>query len=339
MKAATAYGILFLFTAAFFFSCKKEYSFEGGKISAGQISCSSTTIKGKYLLGRNMTDSNFWQIQVQVSSVGSYSIKSDTVNGYSFSGTGTFNSTGPVTLKLQAKGKPLATGTNFFTIHYDSIVCHVSITVQDTIINVVQTSHPDHFPLTDHSHWVYDDLTFPGDSIIRTVTGATITLNSVTHKIMDEYKSFYPATNKHYYRKNGDDYFRYASVSSFTSSFEYSPPIQADINFLKEGLVNGQIWYSDTWSGRTARVNEFVDCRYHFRCVNADMSITINGKTFIHVYKIEMRPEKAISGSPLVPTGEIHTSYYAKGVGLIYSEFFNTILSHPVMQLRSWVVN
>jgi hypothetical protein len=52
-----------------------------------------------------------------------------------------------------------------------------------------------------------------------------------------------------------------------------------------------------------------------------------------------MSPEWADPGQNLVATGEIHTSYYAKGVGLIYRESFNGILTHPELQIRSWVVN
>ncbi|MEO6537294.1 MAG: hypothetical protein ABIT07_08890, partial [Ferruginibacter sp.] len=78
---------------------------------------------------------------------------------------------------------------------------------------------------------------------------------------------------------------------------------------------------------------------YNFRCVDADAVVLINGKTFIKVYKIQMIPEIAPAGFSFTPTGEIHTMYYAKGIGLIYAEFYNGILSHPVLQLRKWLVN
>jgi hypothetical protein len=50
-------------------------------------------------------------------------------------------------------------------------------------------------------------------------------------------------------------------------------------------------------------------------------------------------PEEADIGLPIQPTGEIHTFYYAKGIGLIYEEFYNAVLSHQILQIRNWVVN
>ena len=39
------------------------------------------------------------------------------------------------------------------------------------------------------------------------------------------------------------------------------------------------------------------------------------------------------------PTGEVHTLYYAKGVGLVHQEFFNGVLPHAVLTIRRWMVN
>jgi hypothetical protein len=79
--------------------------------------------------------------------------------------------------------------------------------------------------------------------------------------------------------------------------------------------------------------------RYEFRCIDADGIVAINGKTFLHVYKIEMRPQVADVGAALQATGEIYTSYYARGIGLIYREFFNGFRSHPELQIRWWRIN
>lgn len=347
MNKAPVYCLVFTLAAVLVYSCKKEYSYEGGPSSSGYLikdnnnNCSQPSVSGNYMAGKTLSDSNFIEVRVHVTRAGMYSIKTGTVNGYSFAASGNFNDTGIVVVKLQASGKSLIAGTDFFNIEYDSTNCQMAITVLTSTSPVVQTSNPDYFPLTDGSRWVYDDLTFPGDSIIRTVTGATITLNGTVHKVIDEYKSFYPSTNKHYYRKTGTDYFRYTSLSGFTSSFSYSPPLFGDIYFLKENIITGYSWYSDTWNGRTSMVWQFIDLRYHFRCLDADATVMVNGRTFAHVYKIQMIPEIADTGLslPMAPTGEMHTLYYAKGIGLIYAEFHNGILPHPVLRIRSWAVN
>lgn len=343
MKSIPGCLVLIIFTILLY-SCKKEYSYEGGPPSSGYLlkdinnNCTQVVVGGNYFIGRTLTDSNFLQVQLHVSRPGSYSIKSNKNNGYSFFASGNFSDTGIVVIKLPASGKPQTAGADIFTISYDSSVCEATVTVVDTA-NVVQTTNPDHFPLTNNSHWSYDDLTFPGDSILWTLTTNTLTLSTVPHKILDEYKSFYPANNTHYYTRSGNDYYKYISVSAYTSFFNYSPSLYGDLNFLKENISTGYSWYSDTYTGRTSVIWQFFDLRYHFRCLDANATITVNGRTFAHVYKIEMIPEVADTGFEPVPTGEVHTNYYAKGVGLVYSEFYNGIMTHPVLQIRNWVVN
>lgn len=201
----------------------------------------------------------------------------------------------------------------------------------------VSTTHPDHFPLTQNSRWIYDDMTFPGDSVIRSFL-APATIESLPYQEWNEFKSFYPANNKQYYRRSGDDYYRYVSVSSFTSYLNFSPSIYDHLNFLKENLGAGQSWYSPSYEGRTSVGIQVKVLRYQFRCVANDDTLTVNGNRFEHVYAIQMRPEVCDPGGVPQATGEMHTLYYARGIGLIYSTFFNTIKSHEVLKIRRWVV-
>jgi hypothetical protein len=108
---------------------------------------------------------------------------------------------------------------------------------------------------------------------------------------------------------------------------------------LKEDTHSGDIWNSTTFTGRITVGIDEKSLRYVFTCIDADATVVLNGRTFLHVIKIAMSPEWADPGQNLVATGEIHTSYYAKGVGLIYRESFNGIRTHPELQIRSWVVN
>lgn len=326
----------FLFFLLLFCACKKEYSYEGGPPSSGY--CTNIVAVGNYSVGKDLTDSNFVMVEVYVKRAGFYSITSDTVNGFSFGGFGNEPDTGIAELKLMAHGRTLQTGNNLFTIRYDSSVCQVQITVLDTLRNVVQTTNNDLFPIAENNAWVYDDLSYPPDSIIETMNGTTV-MNTFSHFIMNSFISFFPANNKNYYRRAGADYFSYAPVSPFTSALDFSPTIYDDLNFLKEDCYTGKSWYSPTYQGRTSVGVQVLQLRFEFRCIEADAVVPINGKTFLHVYKIEMRPEVADVGAALQPTGEIHTSYYARGVGLIYREFFNTIRTHPELQIRSWKIN
>jgi hypothetical protein len=260
------------------------------------------------------------------------------VNGFSFAGSGNVVDTGITELHLAALGKPLQPGNSLFTVRYDFSQCQVQVTVADTLNNAVQASNRDLFPLADSNIWSYDDLSYPRDSIIETIKGTAV-LNSVTHFVMNDFISFFPANNESYYRRSGSDYFAYAAVSTFTSALDYAPTIYDDMNFLKDDCKSGQTWYTPIYTGRTALAFQQLQLCYVFRCIAADVIATINGKTFQHVYKIEMRPEVADIGAPLKATGEIHTSWYARGIGLIYRESFNTIRTHPELQIRWWKVN
>jgi hypothetical protein len=263
---------------------------------------------------------------------------SNNVNGYSFAASGRFADTGMTTVKLSAKGRPLVSGTDLFNLRYDSSFCQVEVAVRDTLVNVVATTNPDHFPLAKNNRWSYDDLSYPPDSIVRSI-GGSIVMNASTYYVMDDYISFFPATNQSYYRRTGSDYFEYVAVSIFTSALDYSPTLYDDLNFLKENCHTGDTWYSNTYTGTTSLGYQVLVLRYLFSCTDGDGTAVINGKTFLHVCKMQMIPEVADVGAALTPTGEIHTAWYAKGVGLIYGEFFNGIRTHPEQQIRSWVIN
>ncbi len=343
MKMWCAHWVVF-FCLLLLYSCTKEYSYEGGLLSAGYLvkdnnnNCSLVTVAGNYRIGNNLTDSNFLRVQVHVTRAGSYSISAAGINGYAFAGTGNFSDTGILFVNLTGGGKPLATGTNLFMVRYDSTVCEVNVMVQDTVAIPVITTNPDHFPLTDGSHWSYNDLTFPGYLVARTLNGTSVQNGSV-HVLMDEYKSFYPATNEQYYKRSGDDYFWYTSVSGLTSELNFSPSIYDEFNFLKENIATGANWYSNTYTGRSSLSVQIFVLRYYFQCLNANATITVNGITFAHVYIIQMTPELANAGFTPMPTGEVHTLYYAKGVGLVFQQLFNTVKLHDVIKIRSWVVN
>src|SRR5262249_45226336 len=137
----------------------------------------------------------------------------------------------------------------------------------------------------------------------------------------------------------GATYLEYAPVSTYTDVIDYAPTIFDDLPILKEDAHTGDTWHSATFTGRITVGIDEKSLRFLYTCIDADATVVLNGRTFLHVIKIAMSPEVADPGQNLVATGEIHTSYYAKGVGLIYRELFNGIRTHPELQIRSWVVN
>ncbi len=92
--------------------------------------CNSFAPSGNYIKDTTLNTTNTVSVQVNVTAIGTYSITTNTVNGYSFSGAGNFSSTSsPQTVVLHATGKPVAAGTDVFTATAGTATCTFSITV------------------------------------------------------------------------------------------------------------------------------------------------------------------------------------------------------------------
>jgi hypothetical protein len=122
-------GILF-----FFYSCQKEYSNEAVPPSRGSLQndlgeCLPKLVNGGYVVDQAFTDSNYIDVSLDIVQTGSFTIYTDTVNGYSFKAQGTFNNAGTNTVRLQGTGKPQVAGDDVFTVFFDSSFCTVQITV------------------------------------------------------------------------------------------------------------------------------------------------------------------------------------------------------------------
>jgi len=131
--------LFFTFTVTtlfIFFSCQKELSFElkntpaqGSLQSDASDECLPKTVAGSYVARKVLNDSNFIEIDINISKAGTYTISTDTVNGYSFHGTGNLAAPGVNSVKLKGQGTPTSAGTNTFLISFDSTFCYVQVTV------------------------------------------------------------------------------------------------------------------------------------------------------------------------------------------------------------------
>lgn len=137
MKTLIKISSLLILSTVFFMACQKETSFEKGASTAsvGSLSvdatgnCLGAVVSGTYFKDTSIKASNYTDVSVKVDSVGTYTISSDTVNGYYFKANGTFTATGTQTVRLIGGGKPLATGTNIFTVKYNGTFCEFTVTV------------------------------------------------------------------------------------------------------------------------------------------------------------------------------------------------------------------
>ena len=118
----------------FLIGCQKELSEEAGQISKGSLQsnlgdCMPMDVNGIFKAGQALVDSNYIEVTINVTQTGSYTVFTDTVNGYSFRGTGSFANNGANTIRLKGSGTPGVQGTDAFTVIYDSSFCVVPVSV------------------------------------------------------------------------------------------------------------------------------------------------------------------------------------------------------------------
>jgi len=133
--------ILYLITFfTIFFSCQKEVSVELDTdpptntaavytLSGSPNACTVATPAGYYASGTALSGTNTVSIQVNITAGGTYSISTNTVNGYKFSASGTFTATGIQTVILVGSGTPVAAQTDAFTPTSGTSGCSFNITV------------------------------------------------------------------------------------------------------------------------------------------------------------------------------------------------------------------
>lgn len=116
-------------------SCQKEYSLETGStggLALGTMKdslgdCQPITLRGLYFVDSTLTDSNYAIVQVKITAPGSYTIKTDVQNGYSFKDSGYFATPGLISVKLKAKGRPILPITSDFTVSFGTSFCLFSV--------------------------------------------------------------------------------------------------------------------------------------------------------------------------------------------------------------------
>ncbi|WP_299250375.1 fibrinogen-like YCDxxxxGGGW domain-containing protein [uncultured Lacinutrix sp.] len=98
---------------------------------SNSLYCSSASANGAYVAGSALNGTNTITIDVIVNVIESYTISTNTINGYSFSASGIFNSIGSNTITLSGTGNPILTQTDIFDITFvgRGDVCNLDIDV------------------------------------------------------------------------------------------------------------------------------------------------------------------------------------------------------------------
>ena len=85
-------------------------------LGGSPAACTGFSVAGNYMTGLALVASNTAVLNVNVSTVGSYTINTNAVNGISFSKTGSFTTTGDQTVTLEGTGTPIAEGDFTYTV-------------------------------------------------------------------------------------------------------------------------------------------------------------------------------------------------------------------------------
>lgn len=158
--------ILSTFGLFILFSCTKEESFETGQtpttdtgvvsgtakysFDGGSGACTGAIISGTFTAGTATNSTNAVVLKLTVDSIGTYIISTATVNGVSFSGSGSFTSTGQQNITLTASGTPITSGN--FNYKPGSSGCVFSVTV-----NAAPSNTSGNFKAKiDGTQWVAD---------------------------------------------------------------------------------------------------------------------------------------------------------------------------------------
>lgn len=159
-------------------------------------------------------------------------------------------------------------------------------------------------PTSAGSTWTYNSVsTSATRNYTLTATGNDSTINGNVYKIFTN-----SGGPNEYYRKAGNDYFRYSYFEGLNQALEFL--------YLKENYNVNDKWEEN----KTATINGVTGTAI-LECVVTEKGInyTVNGKTFTGVTHIKINPKFSVSGFLLTnKKAEIHY-YFANNVGFIYS--------------------
>lgn len=162
-----------------FNSCQKAFSLDisianGTLWDSTTKACPVDRVVGTFYDGiKPGQDTAYVLVNVDVTTVGDYTITSNTVNGMYFSNSGTFTNTGINTIRLKPAGTPVAIGTSSYSIGFGSVSCGFTVTVKDSTGTGLGSGGTT-IPVTGTGTWQF---TNPAGNTISS-TNATATLVS-----------------------------------------------------------------------------------------------------------------------------------------------------------------
>jgi hypothetical protein len=319
-----------------FLACGKEYSYERNTIAHGSLhgspdSCLGIMIGGIYQKDAPLSAVNYADVSVNIFSKGSYTISSDTINGFYFSASGKFSSTGLNQVRLYASGKPIAPGVYTFTLSFDSSTCHFAVTTYD-----VTNSGNDYFPRSPGSWWYYEDgggLPSWKDSVIHpTISVGQNSYNTFLFRM----NPAAPLDTLGFYGRSGHDYYRYQNISDY---YGFSTTYWAEFVFLKDDKPAGYSWTTATYGGNIG--SNHYSVRFTFTILQKDATITVTNSSgqisYPNTISVEQKAEMLLNGNWSALYGWI--DYYSRDIGEVKAETFQGNVTTPGLNIVNYHIN
>jgi hypothetical protein len=272
--------------------------------------CMDATVSGNYVQNQALTGSNSVAIKVNVTTPGTYTVTTNSVNEFSFSGSGTLAATGEQTIVLTATGTPVTEGATVFTVTTGASTCTFNI---DVLPEGTAPINTDLLPLTENSWWSYAQQEGELEDTIKVTNIGPAVIGGRQYNHF-EYTEPGQADGNAFFRKEEDNYYEYADVTKY-SALTFEPQVLGEILFLKENLAPGDTWQSAEYTGVSGGTN--VTLYYEFTCIGVDETLPLNGNTYSGVTKIEFKAVSVTNGVT-ADAGPVITLYFAKGIGLVY---------------------
>jgi hypothetical protein len=238
----------------------------------------TSTINGTYTQGMPLAASHTVSIDHVYNTAGTFTVSTDTVNGYSFRKVVTVATPGNQTIQLAGSGQPSNSGTNHFNVRFGSGIpadtCGFNVPVVAAPPPPAPPAPDTYFPLTQTSYWTYNDREFgsgPNDTSKYTVTGTDVLGGRTYQHFRNPRHDF-----DDFFRRDSaaGAFYRYMHLEDFgfgqvTFSEEYH-----DVKVLKETVTTNEMWYSDTVTALifTGGVLNPYPARFRFTVVNANAS-------------------------------------------------------------------
>lgn len=329
MKKTTLFFSFFLI-AIFFSACSKELSVETtgfggtakGTLTDSAGNCKNIVVKGSYVVGQSVGDSNYALINVNFTAQGKYKIKTDTVNGLWFIDSGFATKTGSVLVKVLAKGKPILPQRSNFVVTFNGSVCTFSLSSSNPGAN------NDYFPNTFGSSWTYQfvpPLQTPPNWFTTTVLTSTYPIDTLTYF---EFQQTDSMNNKasYYFAKDGKgNYFAYSTIEfDYTTVLDSIVPVSksyVSYPFMKESANVGETWTvqqpGTSWYKGKSGTSQAL-----FTVIQKGTPYTAGGTTYSDVIamkrEIQFQASGSTTGFAKITEG---TAYYARGTGLVDQQF------------------